>query len=257
MASNYIVTILNWEKYNARKDIARPWWYAQSHDFFYDAKFYDFDNDEVVCWFYILMEASRHERRGVAPVNSDHAHRVRNISTEVLDRTLKKLKLKRIVEVRSVRGTYAIRTDAYATRHNSTLQNKTLQDIPPVDVPVRDTVAESPSAKFIGTYVAAFKKRYGEKSRPDVGGKVQGGIKRLLSSTPLDRACDMIQVYLQMDDDWFKTKAHDFGTFEQNLTKVGLALDTGKKRGGRSQWDEEMLAKERAQNELLRIQHTD
>jgi hypothetical protein len=37
----------------------------------------------------------------------------------------------------------------------------------------------------------------------------------------------LIQTYCQMDDGWFLTKGHDFGTFIENLTKVGLALDTG------------------------------
>lgn len=38
----------------------------------------------------------------------------------------------------------------------------------------------------------------------------------------------MIRTYLEMNDAWFITKAHDFGTFQENLSKVGLKLDTGK-----------------------------
>lgn len=104
---------------------------------------------------------------------------------------------------------------------------------------------QSSGQLFVGTYVKAYRKRYGEKARPDLGGKTQGGIKRLLADYPIDRACEMIQVFLQMDDPWFVTKAHDFETFAQNLTKVGLALDTGKERGGVSRWEQEMLDKEK------------
>lgn len=111
------------------------------------------------------------------------------------------------------------------------------------------TPTNSPSQTFVATYVKAFRKRYGEKARPSLDGKVQGGIKRLLATEPIERACEMIQVFLQMDDQWFVTKAHDFETFAQNLTKVGLALDTGKERGGVSRWEQEMLDKEK-QNDL-------
>ena len=52
-----------------------------------------------------------------------------------------------------------------------------------------------------------------------------------MSDQQLDRACDLIQVYLQMDDPWFVTKCHDFTTFVSNIQKVSLALDTGEAPG--------------------------
>lgn len=86
----------------------------------------------------------------------------------------------------------------------------------------------SPIGFFIANYVNAYQVRYGSRARPDLSGKVQGQIRRFVTETPLDRACELIQAYLQMNDGWFLTKAHDFGTFIENLSKVGLALDTGR-----------------------------
>jgi hypothetical protein len=80
---------------------------------------------------------------------------------------------------------------------------------------------------FIAAYVKAFQKRYGDKARPDLGGKVQGEIKRLLKDMPIERAINLVQVYLQMETPWFKTKCYDIGTFMQNLNPIGVALDTG------------------------------
>lgn len=85
----------------------------------------------------------------------------------------------------------------------------------------------SPVRFFIGNYVKAYQRRYGAAARPSLSGKVQGQIKRFLDETPLDRACELILVYVSMNDPWFITKAHDFTTFVENLSKVGLALDTG------------------------------
>lgn len=85
----------------------------------------------------------------------------------------------------------------------------------------------SPVGYFIATYVHAYQDRHGFKARPHLGGKVQGQIKRFLEDVPLERACAMIRTYCQMNDQWFLTKGHDFGTFTENLTKVALKLDTG------------------------------
>jgi hypothetical protein len=104
---------------------------------------------------------------------------------------------------------------------------------------------------FISQYVKAYQRRYTQKARPVLSGKVQGQIKRFVAEHPLERACELIQVYLQMPDPWFETKAHDFTTFLENLNKVGLALDTGKQNGTR-RGIEEILGE--AQNELPRIQ---
>jgi len=86
--------------------------------------------------------------------------------------------------------------------------------------------------QFIGAYVKAFQARYGENVRPDLSGKVQGQIKTLLKTTPIERACQLIQVYLQMDTPWFKTKGHDISTFISNLNPIGIALDTGEQQNG-------------------------
>jgi hypothetical protein len=95
---------------------------------------------------------------------------------------------------------------------------------------------ESMSVGHQMAYFEAYQKRYGEKCRPDVGGKIQGVVKALLRDIPLNRACDLVQVYLQMDTKWFITKAHDIVTFKENLNVIGNALDTGKNPGG-VDWD--------------------
>ena len=37
----------------------------------------------------------------------------------------------------------------------------------------------------------------------------------------------MYQIFLQMEDPWFKKKKWDLATFEQNLTKISLADQQG------------------------------
>lgn len=97
--------------------------------------------------------------------------------------------------------------------------------------------------EFIGAYVAAFQKKFGEGVRPDLSGKTQGQIKTLLKDYGLDKAVQMIQVYLQMPDPWFQKKCYDFGTFMQNLQKVSLALQTGNESPNEPKTDIEAILK--------------
>jgi hypothetical protein len=89
-----------------------------------------------------------------------------------------------------------------------------------------DFPEDNPVGKFIAAYVKAYQARY-DGARPELVGKVQGQIKNFLKQTPLQRACDLIQVYCQMNDRWFETKMHDFTTFLENLNKVSYALKHG------------------------------
>jgi hypothetical protein len=96
--------------------------------------------------------------------------------------------------------------------------------------------------RFIGVYVLAWQKRWrgnapeNKLPRPDLRGKVVGNIQTFLKETPIDRACELIQVYCQMEDRWFVEKCHDFGSFLENIGKVNIALDTGQEaeRAGES-----------------------
>lgn len=90
------------------------------------------------------------------------------------------------------------------------------------------TGIRSPVGFFISRYVEAYRVRYGAKARPDLSRKVQGQIKLYVGETPLSRAVAMIETFLDMGDSWFLLKSHDFGTFRENLSKIGVALDTGR-----------------------------
>jgi len=82
------------------------------------------------------------------------------------------------------------------------------------------------TAFVIAAYCQAFKARY--NARPILGGKERGVIQRMLKDLPPEKLSAMLQVYLQMHDPWFDKKKHDLATFEQNLNKIAVSLQTGK-----------------------------
>jgi hypothetical protein len=89
--------------------------------------------------------------------------------------------------------------------------------------------------KFIASYVNAYKQKYDCRPSDIDDPKVIGQIQNLLKGCSIDRACQLIQVYLQIEDKWFDRKGHDFITFKANLNTIGRALDTGY-QSGRTDW---------------------
>jgi hypothetical protein len=84
---------------------------------------------------------------------------------------------------------------------------------------------------LIAFYIGRYKANplYGPKARPDVGGKAQGVLLRLLKTYNAGQVKRLIEVYLQLDDEWFKKQYHDLVTLEQKLQRVLHAATTGQK----------------------------
>ena len=78
---------------------------------------------------------------------------------------------------------------------------------------------------LIGVYCEAFKTRYG--ANPVITGKTAGQARQLLKAIPLGQASELVQAFLQMEDNWFKLKCHDFGVLVQSLNQVKVALKNG------------------------------
>lgn len=109
-------------------------------------------------------------------------------------------------------------------------------------------------SRFIGAYVKSYQGRYGPNTRPEIDGKAAGIAKSLVASLGCDRASELIQVYLQLDDKWFKTKSYDLGTFKENLNKIALAHATGlqpdKIEANRADEEKWKRLREAAENDL-------
>lgn len=134
-----------------------------------------------------------------------------------------RVKAERLADTTQSVGT----TQLKATQGNSTQTNSmqfrdadSLREPPPVN----------PGQVFMGQYKSAYKAKYG--SSPITGGKDSGIVKRMVRDYPIDRLCLWVQGYFQMPDKWFQTKGHDLATFEQNITKIQTAVDTGREKPG-------------------------
>jgi hypothetical protein len=118
---------------------------------------------------------------------------------------------------------------------------------------VRDKVAtparEEPKlTKFVKAYCEAYKAKYPGTTRPACldDKKTFGQMQNFLKNRSVEKACDLIHVYLQMNDRWFEEKGHDFGTFLSNVTKIQAALETGRQKPNQKTWQE--IYEERKKN---------
>lgn len=122
--------ILNWEKYNPRKDYKKPWWFAVSNTITTDEIFSEFLDAEFKAWIHILCTASV-QNTNRPKVFVKHAERVASVTRKTLVSTIEKLRVLQVIQVPESICTESVR-DLYATQQYRTEQYTTEQDTPVV-----------------------------------------------------------------------------------------------------------------------------
>jgi hypothetical protein len=80
---------------------------------------------------------------------------------------------------------------------------------------------------FIRKYAEVWKEKY--KANPE-GLKDKaliGKVGHWIESVSEQRACDLVQVYLQVDYKPINESCHDLWQFFRHLHRIGIAMDTG------------------------------
>lgn len=86
--------------------------------------------------------------------------------------------------------------------------------------------APSSTQVFIARYCELFKARW--KTNPEIRGKEAGIAKRLVSDLGVERACELLEAFFEMNDAQFLRAKHALGVFEVNLQSVVVKADTGR-----------------------------
>lgn len=249
------VKITKWEKYQLRKDIKSPWWFATNNELWRSSEFSLLNAEEKVVWYALLAIASK-EQKPIIRFELAWFSKSAGVSDDSVLSGIQKAKDNNwltIIRTESVQNPYGIRTAHNITEHNKTKQNNTKQLI------TKDTDAKRrmsliadnskiDSGKVIASYCTAYQARY--QARPEIDGKTIGLVKGLLKTHSPEKLSDLIQVYCQMNDPWFLKKCHDFSTFRENLTKVSAAMQTGKDLGApekKKTW-QDLVDEEEAKN---------
>ncbi len=142
------VEILNWEKYNPRRDYKKPWWFALSNTICTDPMFVEFSDAEFRAWIYILCTASV-QNTNRCQLFHKHAERSAGIKRKILISTIGKLEILQVIRIPAGICTDSVR-DLYATEQNRTEQNTPVRDLYATDLNTQKSDSkESPSPQLI------------------------------------------------------------------------------------------------------------
>lgn len=141
-----VVEIVNWERYNPRRDIRNPWWFACSNRLFDDADFADFESDEILFWVYCLSQASI---KGSRSVELKPAHYKKWFSDTTVKSAISKLLSCTALKVTDVRlpGGVPVPTEQYKTEQNKRRESISATALPRVAIIWNECVKSLPKVK--------------------------------------------------------------------------------------------------------------
>lgn len=85
---------------------------------------------------------------------------------------------------------------------------------------------------FIATYSSGYREKYGAPPEGIRDKALVGKLGHWIEHTSEERACQLVQVYLQIDHKWINDSCHDLWQFFRHLNRIGNALATGQDPGG-------------------------
>lgn len=85
-----IIEIVNWDKFNPRKDLKATSWLRLQNSLFDDHNFFEWSHSEVLFWIYILSLASK-KQKGEIRFSQSHAERIGRFDRKVIDEAMEKL----------------------------------------------------------------------------------------------------------------------------------------------------------------------
>ena len=113
------VTILNWEKYQFRKEVKNPSWFRLENKFWNDSQVFYFSAEERWVWVCLLSIASQKQSPEIS-FSAEWFSQESRVGIPSIDSALEKLACNKCV-------TYTVRPCS-STRHNKTRQDITIQD---------------------------------------------------------------------------------------------------------------------------------
>jgi hypothetical protein len=123
------ITILNWEKYQFRKEVKNPSWFRLENRMWNDQQFFYFSAEERWIWVCLLSLASQKQSAKLT-VNQDWLSQDSRVGIPTITSALEKLKNNKCLEyVLHERHTHVQPCDSTIqnrTRHNITKQNTSI-----------------------------------------------------------------------------------------------------------------------------------
>lgn len=122
----YEIEIVNFEKYNPRKDIKKPSWFAFHNDFFLHPVLGNLSPQELKIWLFMLAERSRRQKKTFR-ISEKSVTTFCKVYAKYLHSVVKVLKSEGMVKIVNIENDEEL-NETTSRERNATLQDITLQN---------------------------------------------------------------------------------------------------------------------------------
>lgn len=136
------VEILNWEKFNPRKDLKATAWFRLQNSLFEDPNFFDWSHSEILFWVYILSLASK-KQTGSIRFSDAHAERIGRFKLRDAESSLEKLVELQCIKV-TLRGRDIDVTRTLHARHTTNERTDVTNETNVTNAATSDSRSASP-----------------------------------------------------------------------------------------------------------------
>jgi hypothetical protein len=251
--SYYKIRVIKFDKHNEKVAGKASTWLRLSSGLTSSSKYKCLSSGAKHFWIHLLCEASKSSTR-IVHVHPRDVPSVAHVRARALPGMISELTEIEWIQVLDAPASRARATNERTNeRTNDTsyevkekvekqvpeIQQELVPSEPPASPPTRSSKKVSTdlqkelgqkTALVVAAYCRAYKLVH--KTNPILTKKDLGILQRLLGKPdawviPVERLCTMVQVYCQMQDPYFVKRKHDLTTFEQNISKVHVAHETG------------------------------
>ena len=117
------IEIINWDKYQPRKDIKNPNWFRLNNDWFEHPRLNDFSLEMKSCYVIILSLFSKRSKN-VLETSWKRLHNVLGMKYKRIENALKQLQRNQLLTFK-VRNVHVTRPSRRRALHNNTIQYNT------------------------------------------------------------------------------------------------------------------------------------
>jgi hypothetical protein len=218
------IEILNWDKYNPRKDLKSTTWVRLQNSLFEDPNFFDFDHSEILFWIYLLSLASK-KQCGEIRLSIPHAERIGRFKKSVIESALKKLQQLQCVRIDETNCDSGV-TPKSREDHTTNERDETNARNVTVAIRPQDGLASPTTNQVWEAYREQYQRRYG--TNPIRNAKINSQIKSFCTRIPIEEAPEVARYFVGHNNAYYVAKGHAIGIMLQDAEKLRTEWATGK-----------------------------
>lgn len=215
------IEILNWDKYNPRKDLKATTWVRLQNSLFEDPSFFEFSHAELLTWIYLLSQCSK-KLSGTIRLSFAHAERIARLKRKDVESAIEKLESLQCVRV-SERGR---NVDVTCTSHYERTNERDERNVTNGSGEHAD-VTQTNGPEVWEAYREAYSKRHG--AEPTRNARVNSQIKQFLGRVPAGEAGEIAEFYVGHNDQFYVRNLHPVSLLLKDAEKLRTEWLSGRR----------------------------